>query len=188
MILTVVQTAVHLSLDYDRVSLPLGKRGVKEVANKQSPATPQTLPAIVQPLDELRQRIPSLLRAIGLQTVSIATVGPVVYALFIRRRAWDISMFFARLFWDVAPTAELSYLPPYHISLMWRSFTSGFLLVFLWQSSNTIFSAFFTQEPLKRGQPLTAESSVPNEALIDGLRFAKEVNKVSLPLDREIMS
>lgn len=131
-------------------------------------------------MDELRQRVPSLLRAIGLQTVSIATVGPVVYALFIRRRAWKISMFFTKLFWDVAPAAELSYLPPYHISLIWRSITSGFLLVFLWQSSNTIFSAFFNQEPLKRGQPLTAESSVPNEALIDGLRSAKEINKVSV--------
>ena len=158
----------------------MGKRSKEDVAKQQSPASPQTLASIIRPMDELKSRIPSLLRAIGLQTVSIATVGPIIYALFIRRRAWKMSMFVAKLFWDVAPAAELSYLPPYHISLIWRSMTSGFLLVLLWQSSNTIFSAYFTQEPLKKGQPLTAESSVPNEALIDGLRSAKEVNRVSV--------
>ena len=177
--LTVVQTAMHLCLDYDRVSLPVNKRKHDDVAQKQSPALPQKLPTIVKPMDELRLRIPALLRAIGLQTASIATVGPIIYALFIRKRAWDTAMFCTNLFSNVALASELSFIPPYHISLIWRSMTSGFLLVFLWQSSNAVFSAFFTQEPLKRGQPLTAEASVPNETLLDGLRSTVEVNRVS---------
>lgn len=177
--LAVVQTAIHLCLDYDRVSLPVSKRKHEDVAQKQTPATSQKLPPIVKPMEELRSRIPTLLRAIGLRTTSIATVGPVIYALFIRKRAWDTTMFCTKLFSNVAPATELSYIPPYHISLIWRSMTSGFLLVFLWQSSNAVFSAFFTQEPLKRGQPLTAVSNVPNEALLDGLRSRIEVNRVS---------
>ena len=177
--LTVVQTAVHLCLDYDRVSLPISRGTHEDVAQKQNPVLKQKPPTIVKPMEELRLRIPALLRAISLQTASIATVGPVVYALFIRKRAWDTTMFCTKLFSNVAPATELSYIPPYHISLIWRSMTSGFLLVFLWQSSNAVFSAFFTQEPLKRGQPLTAESSIPNEALVDGLRSTIEVNRVS---------
>ena len=177
--LAVVQTAIHLCLDYDRVSLPVSRRKADDVAQKQSNASPQKLPTIVKPMEELRLRLPALLRAIGLQTASIATVGPVVYALFIRKRAWATTMFCAKLFSNVAPATELSYIPPYHISLIWRSMTSGFLLVFLWQFSNAVFSAFFTQEPLKRGQPLTAVSPVPNEALLDGLRSTIEVNRVS---------
>ena len=184
--LTVAQTAVHLCLDYDKVALPVGRRKDEDAAMKQAPALPQKLPTIIRPLDELRSRMPSLLRAIGLQTASIATVGPIIYALFIRRRAWDVTMFLTKLFRDVAPLAELSYIPPYHISLIWRSMTSGFLLVFLWQSSNTIFSAFFSQEPMKRGQPLTAVSGAPNEALLDGLKSTVEVNRVRvlMPLIR----
>lgn len=178
--LTVVQTAMHLTLDYDRVLLPVDKRKDENAAHQQDLVLPQKLPTIVQPMDELRSRMPSLLRAIGLQTASIGTVGPIIYTLFIRRRAWDMTMFFTKLFWDVASVQELSYIPPYHISLILRSMTSGFLLVLLWQSSNTCFSAFFTQEPLKRGQPLTAESSVPNEALLDGLKSTVEINRVCI--------
>ena len=178
MMLALAQTVAHLCSDYDRVPLPVDKGKHEDGAGTQNAALPPKLPTVVRPIEEIYWGIPSMLRSISWQTVSITVMSPICYALFIRKRAWEIAMFFARLFWDVAPAAELSYIPPYHISLIQRSFFSGFLLVLLWQSSNMIFTAFYSQEPLKNGQPLTAGSSIPNEALIDGLKSTKEINRV----------
>ena len=182
MLLAIMQTICHLGLDYDRISLPVDRVNATTGSDDEKSAMELKLPPTVQPLEELKIRIPSTVRTIGLQSVANAVLAPIIYALFIRSRAWEISMFFARLLWDVAPVAELSYIPPYHISLIWRSMTSGFLLLLLWQSSNAVFSAFFAQEPLKRGQPLTADSADPNASLLDGLKSKKEVNKVRLTL------
>lgn len=178
MLLAIMQTMCHLSLDYDQISLPLNKAESKTVNGEDQSTMEKKLPPSVQPLEELKARVPSAIKNIVLQTVAITASAPILYALIIRNRAWDFSMFFARLFSDVAPVADLSYIPPYHISLIWRSLTSGFLLLLLWQSSNAIFSAFFTQEPLKRGQPLSAASADPNGTLIDGLMSKKEINRV----------
>ncbi|KAL8826641.1 MAG: hypothetical protein Q9191_003673 [Dirinaria sp. TL-2023a] len=169
-----LKTVCHLGLDYDKISLPLEKAPAEPVAQDDKSATEAKPPRRIQPLDDLKARLPSTLRMIGIQSASIAFVGPIVYALCIRRRAWNISMFLAKLVQDVAPVTELSYIPPYHISLIWRSMISGFLLVFLWQSSNAIFSAFFAQEPLKNSQPVTAASTDPNASLLGGLKSNKE--------------
>lgn len=178
MLLAIMQTICQLCLDYDQISLPLNQAESKTVNDEDQSAVEKRLPPSVQPLEELKARVPSTIKTIVLQTVGITAAAPVLYALIIRNRAWEFSMFFARLFSDVAPVAELSYIPPYHISLIWRSLTSSFLLLLLWQSSNAIFSAFFTQEPLKKGQPLSAASADPNGTLIDGLKSKKEINKV----------
>ncbi|KAL8935370.1 MAG: hypothetical protein Q9216_005459, partial [Gyalolechia sp. 2 TL-2023] len=92
--------------------------------------------------------------------------------------AWRTSLECARfLRWDIPSAAELSSIPPYHITLVFRSLTSGFCLVLLWQGSNLAFSAYLAQEPLKRGQPLTQESNDPNGSLINGLKSRKQVVK-----------
>ncbi len=173
-----MQTICHLGLDYDQISLPLNKAKSNTVTEETRSSVERKLPPSVQPLEELKARVSSTIKMIVLQTVGMAVSAPILYALFIRNRAWEFSMFFARLFSDVAPVADFSYIPPYHISLIWRSMTSSFLLLLLWQSSNVIFSAFFAQEPLKRGQPLSAASADPNGTLLDGLMSKKEVNKV----------
>lgn len=178
MLLAVMQTLCHLGFDYDQISLPLSKTEVETGAGDEKSAMEMRLPPSVQTLDELKATIPTALRTVGLQSATLAFLAPILYALFIRNRAWEISMFFAKLLWDVAPVAVLSYIPPYHISLIWRSMTSGFLLLLLWQSSNAVFSAFFAQEPLKRGQPLSAASADPNGSLIDGLKSKKDINRV----------
>lgn len=178
MLLAIMQTMCHFGLDYDRISLPLDKAESNVVTDENKSAMEKQLPPSVQPLEELKARVPSTLKMIVLQTVGITVSAPILYALFIRNRAWEFSMFFARLFSDVAPVADLSYIPPYHISLIWRSITSSLLLLLLWQASNAIFSAFFAQEPLKGGQPLSAASADPNGTLLDGLMSKKEVNKV----------
>jgi len=178
MLLAVMQTMCHLGLDYDHISLSLNKAEFNTVSDKDQSAMGKRLPPSAQPLEQLKARVPSTLKMIVLQTVGITASAPILYALFVRNRAWEFSMFFARLFSDVAPVADLSYIPPYHVSLIWRSMTSSFLLLLLWQSSNAIFSAFFAQEPLKRGQPLSAASADPNGTLLDGLMSQKEINKV----------
>lgn len=178
MLLAVLQTMCHFGLDYDQISLPLNKAESNTAAEKDQSTMGEKLPSSVDPLKELKARVPSTLKIIILQTVGIAVSAPVLYGLFIRYRAWTFSMFFARLFSDVAPVADLSYIPSYHISLIWRSMTSCFLLLLLWQSSNAIFGAFFAQEPLKRDQPLSAASADPNGSLLDGLMSKKEINRV----------
>ena len=180
MLLAITQGLCHLGLDYDRVSLSVDRAKPTTGAEGEKSAMEKKVPPSVQPFEELKVRIPSAFRIMGVQSAAIAILAPVVYALFIRNRAWEISMFFARLLWDVAPVADLSYIPPYHISLIWRSLTSSFLLLLLWQSANVVFSAFFAQEPLKRGQPFSTNSTDPNGSLLDGLKSQKEINKVRL--------
>ena len=180
MLLAITQGLCHLALDYDRVSLSVGRAKPTTCSQEEKSAMEEKVHPSVQPLEELKVRIPSVFRIMGLQSVAVAILAPIVYALFVRNRAWEISMFFARLLWDVAPVADLSYIPPYHISLIWRSLTSSFLLLLLWQSANVVFSAFFAQEPLKRGQPLSTNSADPNASLLDGLKSQKEINKVRL--------
>ena len=180
MLLAITQGLCHLGLDYDRVSLSVDREKPAIGSQEEKSALEKKVPLNVQPLEELKIRIPSAFRMMGLQSAAIAILAPVVYALFIRNRAWEISMFFARLLWDVAPVTDLSYIPPYHISLIWRSLTSSFLLLLLWQSANVIFSTFFAQEPLKKGQPFSINSADPNGSLLDGLKSTKEINKVRL--------
>jgi nucleoporin NDC1 len=60
---------------------------------------------------------------------------------------------------------------------MLRSAVSGGFLVFLWQTTNLFFSTFISKEPLKRGQPLTADTKDPTGSLLDGLKAKKEVVK-----------
>ena len=178
MLLAFMQAMCHLGLEYDRIALPMNPAKPKTGPEDEKSAMEKKVPPSVQPLEELKIRIPSTLRIMGLQSATTAILAPIIYALFIRNRAWEISMFFARLLWDVAPVAELSYIPPYHISLIWRSMTSSFLLLLLWQSANAVFGAFFASEPLKRGQPLSSASPDPNGSLLDGLKSKKEINKV----------
>lgn len=69
-------------------------------------------------------------------------------------------------------------IPPYHITLIFRSLVSGFLLLLLWRVSNLAFDIYAAQEPLKRGQPISQDSKDPNGALINGLQSKKSLVKV----------
>ncbi len=105
----------------------------------------------------------------------MAVCGPFIYGIFIRRYAWDISFRVASTIWDIPATGDLSYIPPYHISLIARSFLASFLLLSLWQSSNLIFTVFLRQAPTKHGLPLTDASGDPNGSLLKGLAGKKEL-------------
>lgn len=167
--LAALQSALHLYYDYDRVPLPttpIKAESVPEQAHQEQ-----------SPVHQLQEDVPTLGRNIFLRAVGVSIFGPLFYALFIRSMAWKYSLLIAELLWDV-PRSRLSYIPPYHISLIIRSFTSGSLLLTLWEVSNKAFTAYAAQEPLKEGQPLTSKSTDPNGTLLIGLQSKREVTKV----------
>ncbi|CAF9914331.1 hypothetical protein IMSHALPRED_001882 [Imshaugia aleurites] len=128
------------------------------------------------PVFRMKALLPSLSREIGIRAVGMAILGPIVYTLFIRRLAWRCSLYIAALLWDV-PASQLSYIPPYHYSLIFRSLTSSALLITLWEFSNAMFSAYLAQEPIKREQPLTSDSKDPNASLLNGLKAKRETTR-----------
>ncbi|MCJ1260898.1 hypothetical protein MMC22_000762 [Lobaria immixta] len=168
--LAFLQAVLHLCYDYDRAFLPTADCKAKNRSNYRAHI-------VLAPIEQLKIAAPSLVQRVLLRATLAGIFGPFIYATFIRRTAWSWALFLARMLWDMPAAVDLSYMPPYHISLLLRSLGSGFLLILLWESSNTIFSAFVAQEPLKNGQPLTDESRDPNGTLLNGLKARKEVVK-----------
>ncbi|MCJ1347650.1 hypothetical protein MMC31_005878, partial [Peltigera leucophlebia] len=107
----------------------------------------------------------------------MAISGPFIYAIFIRHKAWHLSLSLAQLLWDMPAAAVLSYLPPSPIWLVLQSLYAQLMLLLLWESSNILFSAFVAQEPLRKGQLLSDESRDPNGTLLNGLQSKREVPK-----------
>ena len=167
--LAAVQSGVHLYFDYDKITLPLTK---STDGSKTEPPQKKD-----HPLIDLRAYLPRLMQNIGLRSTCMSVFGPIFYALFIRKWAWSCALYFAELFWDV-PASQPSYIPPYHISIIIRCLTSGFLLVSLWEFANALFSAYVAQEPLKKAQPLTNGSKDPNESLLNGMKSKRDVTRV----------
>lgn len=166
-----VQAFLHLYFDYDRVFLPTVSIKVKNRSTDRA----HNVPA---PIAQLKIAASSLVQHVLLRAVLVGISAPFIYAIFIRRTAWRWALFIARMLWDMPASVDPSYMPPYHISLLLRSLGSSFLLILLWESSNTIFNAFLAQEPLKDGHPLTDESRDANGTLLNGLKARKEVVKV----------
>ena len=167
--LAISQSAIHLYYDYDKITLT--------PTQPKSESTTEQLSKIPDPTIQLKQSLSLLVPGIVLRALGTSIFGPIVYAIFIRSTAWDISLHVAELFWDV-PNSRLSYIPPYHISLIVRSCIAGGSLITLWEVSNLVFSVYCAQEPLKREQPLTSESKDPNGSLLIGLKSRKEVARV----------
>ncbi|KAL8718716.1 MAG: hypothetical protein Q9225_004180 [Loekoesia sp. 1 TL-2023] len=167
--LAILQTLLHLGFDYDEI------RG--SVDNADYRPAPQERPQIaITPVEHMKSKGSGILREIGTISLISSVIGPVIYSLTVRSTAWRTSLACARfLHWDIPSTAELSYIPPYHITLIFRSLISGFCLLLLWRGSNLAFTAYVAQEPLKRGQPLTQESNDPNGSLINGLKSRKQI-------------
>ena len=170
--LAATQTLLHLYYDYDRVVLPMSKLRAEGSTEKPTDVEP--------PAARLKRDAPVVLRSAVARAVATSILGPFIYALLVRPFAWPWSLYLARLFWSIPKDSAPPRFPPYHISLILRSATSGLLLLCLWDMSNAAFGAFVAQEPLKKGQPLTDDSRDPNGSLINGLKSKKEVPKVHL--------
>lgn len=188
-LLAILQTIFHLYYDYDRVYLPIVVRQVETspgpeitMEKKLEINTSLRPHALVNPWEQVKAAAPLVLQRVALRSAAMAISGPFIYALFIRHRAWHWSLSLAQLLWDMPAAAVLSYLPPSPIWLVLQSLYAQFLLLWLWESSNTLFNAFVTQEPLRKGQPLSDESRDPNGTLLNGLQSKREVPKVCFEL------
>lgn len=165
-----LQTIYHLQYDYDRVFTPITNLGSTSTSNQR--------PYILEsPMTHLKATTPSKLISIGTRSVVLGLFGgPAIYGIFIRKAAWSWSLYFARIIWDIPATGELSYVPSYHISLLFRAVCYALLLSLLFEASNVSFTAYVSQEPLKQDKPLTKD----NSSLLNGLKSKREVTKVHL--------
>ena len=131
------------------------------------------------PIAKLKSVLPIMLRNAVTRAIATSLSGPFVYAGCIRWVAWPWTLWFARLVWSIPKESTPSRYPPMQVGLMIRSFAAGLMLLCLWEFSNAVFTAYVAQEPLKNGQPLTADSREPNGSLLNGLKSRKEGPKVT---------
>lgn len=171
LMLAIVQTIIHLSYDNDSIRISTSVPSFSKHSY-------QRFQIELPPIQRVRLELPSMLRQIATLSLFMAFSGPIFYAMFLRRRAWTVSMALASTFMDVPRSGKLSYIPPYHITLVLRSLISGSLLLLLWRGSNVLFSVYVGQEPLKGGEPITNETKDPNGSLISGLKAKKQLPKV----------
>ncbi|OOQ82135.1 nuclear envelope protein [Penicillium brasilianum] len=171
LILACAQATAHLYYDYDQIPVPVTLRSTKSTDQR----THQVLPTSRYIKSALPQRIKCGL----MMSVIVAGATPFLYLIFLRQSAWSLSLYFAKLFWSFSRSAAQpdTFFPPGFGPLIIRSLISGSMLVLSWQSANLFFSIFLGKEPLKRGQPLTADAKEPNASLLSGLKAKKHIVK-----------
>ncbi|KAM0711560.1 hypothetical protein Q7P35_000926 [Cladosporium inversicolor] len=176
--LAFVQTCVHLYSERDTVSLLKAEENNKQATSEGTQS--------VSLIDELKQRLLS----IAAQCLKLTVLGLVsivfVYFPLLRHLAVSWTYFFARVFFrDLPKNPE----PPgldHEAGLFWQGATSCFLMIFLWEISNVLFTIYVAQAPLKKDNPLTSEikdnagscitkSQDPNGSLLNGLKSKKDV-------------
>lgn len=98
----------------------------------------------------------------------------------IRNIAWGWGYWFLKKFYTLTPGQDKnqSGLAPFP-DFLFRLITEIFLLIVLWEITNTAYSAYISQEPLKKGRPLTDDSKDPNGSLINGLKANKQFARAS---------
>jgi len=168
LVLAVAQSALHLYRDYDlvRLSNDVAARPQAE-DGKQTPTSP---------LAQLRASIPIMIqRSVSLVIVTTSG-GPLLYFVFLRIPAWTVAVKLGRSLFTLSKQVKPSGLTDV-TALMVRFAWSALLLVLIWEVSNQVFSIYTSQEPLKKGQPLTTDSKDPNGSLIAGLKAKKEIPK-----------
>lgn len=95
--------------------------------------------------------------------------------MFLRRTAWEWTYAVAKLMFALPRSSHPPRYPPYVADLIGRFFIEGVQLVFLWEFTNTAFTVFLAQEPVKKAAPLTTDSKDPNGSLLAGLKAKKEI-------------
>ncbi|KAL5050328.1 hypothetical protein BDW71DRAFT_173620 [Aspergillus fruticulosus] len=168
LLLAAAQSLAHLYNDYDRVPIAITNQPADGADQKTHPTQPIS--------KRLQKGLQQVVRDGLLRSTVVAAVCPVLYVFFLRRRAWSFTMSLAKLFWDFPRSAAdpPSLILPVKPLLIVRTMFSGALLVICWQTTNLFFSIFLSQEPLKRGRPLTSEAKDPNGSLLNGLKAKKE--------------
>lgn len=168
--LAVFQSIMHMYHDYDRVQFPAEQIKDAAVVEKNQEVT--------KSLAKLKKAAYTILQTSLFRIAVMSVAGPIIYAALLRRITWQWSYFVARHIFTLPKTGKPSTFPPNMADLIGRFLVEGFLLVVLWEFANTAFGIFVAQEPLKKGQPLTNDSTDPNGSLLAGLKAKKEVPRV----------
>lgn len=168
--LAVVQIASHIYRGLDNIRIPSTRPSLKSTDQRTHQIAP--IPA------QIKQKAPELLVLSALLSLATVFPSPFVYAGLLRGIYWSTHMAFAKLFYNI-PRSNANYegFPPCSPPMLLRAFFSGFCLLVLWESSNILFSALLAQEPIKKDQPLSAESKDPNGTLLSGLKAKKDTVK-----------
>ncbi|RDI85162.1 hypothetical protein Vi05172_g4562 [Venturia inaequalis] len=165
-----VQSLWHIFKDVDKVA---PHKTIAETNSKQTSV-------VEAPLIQLRKDMRRILTHAA--KVAAAVLPGVFFYLVtpIRNIAWGWGYRFLKKFYTLTPgqAENKSGLAPFP-DLLFRLITEIFLLIVLWEITNTAYSAYISQEPLKKGRPLTDDSKDPNGSLITGLRANKQFARAS---------
>lgn len=165
-----VQSLWHIIKDADKVAPH------KTIADTNSKQTS----AIEPPLVQLKKDMPRIITQAA-KVASAAIPGIFFYLLPpIRDIAWGWGYRFLKKFYTLTPGQHenKSGLAPFP-DFLFRLITEIFLLIVLWEITNTAYSAYISQEPVKKGRPLTDDSKDPNGSLITGLKANKQFARAS---------
>lgn len=126
------------------------------------------------PLAQLQAAIGTMVQN-AITLVIITTLsGPFIYFVFMRSAAWSFALRLGSTMFSIPKTVKPSGLTDL-TTLVFRFAWSSLLLALLWELSNQAFTIYTAQDPVKKGQPLTAESKDPNGSLIAGLKAKKDI-------------
>ena len=175
--LAFVQAGFHLYFDYDKIDTEVTK-------DKSQVSSTQDSHQGKYPSDVLYSRIPSLAFTSLQRALILTTLGPFVYSfpfpLFsVRSFSWGLTRMWAGLFYKLPKSGALPAIRPFHWTVLWTTFSAGFMLVLIWEVGNAAFSIYVGQPPLKNDRPITYESRDPNGSLLTGLQGKKVQTRVS---------
>lgn len=168
LLLAIIQLCCHLAQDYDRLKLPATTQIQKE--SLEEPSSEPT------PLLKLKADLPRCLEAAYTRCFLALALAPVLYTILLRPEqsiAFGSSTAPAGIFWAILSFA-------FQYTLMFRAFTSGMLLVMLWEVTGASFNAYMGQGPnweMKRNV-LSSSEPDPNETLLLGINSTEPLAKV----------
>jgi nucleoporin NDC1 len=170
-LLGIGQTIVHLYKDLSSLQI--------EASPLPPPSDPdQRTHRLASISHQLQVAIIPIFRRSILTSAISALLGPFVYTLCFRKSLWWLNLMFAKLWFNIPRSdARPSGYPYANPTMMLRSFVLGFLLVLTWEVSAFLFSALMMQQPLKKGQPLSAASKDPNGTLLNGIKAKNDIVK-----------
>ncbi|KAL6706152.1 hypothetical protein ACN47E_006068 [Coniothyrium glycines] len=170
-ILAVVQSAVHIFYDYDKIDVA-AMTPKKEREDNAAASVRRGL----RPREVLTRRFLSMAMWSGTLTGAVFVLGSVLYWGGLRNLIWEYYYSFGRNLWSLSKTSRPTGVAPF-LPLVAKFATEGTLLVLLWEFVNKAFDLYIAQEPLKNDKPITDDSKDPNGTLLNGLKSKKDAVK-----------
>ncbi|GAP88666.1 putative nucleoporin protein Ndc1-Nup [Rosellinia necatrix] len=171
-VLGLVQGIANIALDQDR--LLLGAIRTKRQGDEDARDDAAEGTTAMHWATKLGEWTPILVVRCGMLSITVAMANYVFLYHFMRLPAWRWAMWIFRPLYSDLPKYNLPPgSAPWSIWMLMRTIWASFLLCLLWYFGDIAFRLQLTREPLKNGQPLTAESKDPNGSLLNGLKSKK---------------